>query len=198
MTSHEVDVKVIGMTISACNSDYSVDLSNGGGEFSANTAHEHLLRAAPESTTDLSENFEIADEDEDNGSETASDLETVGYMPLTLHECASSKPCLVCTYLILSLLALSSLLTASMVTAVVVLPFDHVSNFVHTTCVALNSTWRPLKRRCSACTGGCSTVFPCLTVYVHVLNVPNLTSTLSEDETSLHRKVRQTYVHIVL
>jgi len=106
-----------------------------------------------------------------------------------------SKPCTVCIYLCVITLLIGSVIALIIISVMVIAPYYRVSQFQDAYCSVANISWDEGLRQCS-CGKSCSSVFPCLTIWITYMhtstNIAN-TSTqfhlLHGDETMLDKEV---------
>jgi hypothetical protein len=110
----------------------------------------------------------------------------------SFYTCVSSRPCLVCVYLVLLMTMLCAFISLVVVGVLVATPYAKAAHFLHTRCAYLRTTWLPEEEQCS-CGKGCSSHYPCLliTVNVTVENGDVVQAILTEDESNLGLKVRK-------
>ena len=107
--------------------------------------------------------------------------------------CVHSRPCSVCTYLIISVLLVGSVVALAVVGVMVIAPYRRVEHYRSTDCLVSNISRASGHRQCS-CGKSCSSVYPCLTITVTLPDVlhntaVNKTIIMHEDETLLDKSV---------
>lgn len=127
--------------------------------------------------------------EEDDGDEVETDdEEDSDIKDITVVNFMSSRPCTMCIYLALILVALGSTICLAVAGVLIVAPFHRVRHFFETTCYVSNFSYEHDFLRCS-CGKGCVSLYPCLKVYAYFPELSNNKSTLLyENEENLKLK----------
>ena len=101
-----------------------------------------------------------------------------------LRVCFHSRPCAICGYMCLTLLVIAGLVGMVVVTVLVLVPYQRASQYVSTHCTPISVTRETEERRCS-CGKGCSSLYPCLLIYVHIKEINYTNTSMTKDNPSL-------------
>ncbi|ELU08254.1 hypothetical protein CAPTEDRAFT_220082 [Capitella teleta] len=107
---------------------------------------------------------------------------------LLLYSCVTSRPCLVCLYLILLMTLLCSFISLVVISVLVAAPYTKAAHFLDTKCAYIETVWQSEEEQCS-CGKGCASRYPCMRLVVNVTVQQTLVKApLAEDESNLNQK----------
>ena len=112
--------------------------------------------------------------------------------------CVISRSCSFCTHMFSILMFLSSIVALIVFGIIIIVPYIKASRFKRATCVTAY-TAQDLAGMTCACGKGCISHFPCIKLTVKIIqnmdakNINTWTAKLSQDETEINRKVRNSY-----
>ncbi len=149
-------------------------------EFNPDKSEEHISlqekeRSLQEEATSEEEEEEGEEEEEDTDNHTHPDY-VIGLAALwhkATHKagkCLHSRPCIICTYLFLTLFLLAGFVGMIVVAVLILVPYVRASQYIETYCTLVSVILEPDERRCS-CGKVCSSMYPCLKITVSIKDI---------------------------